>query len=82
MEKTVHSLHPTPPLYQVLLVYHYTVITIKNIIYFEYGQKYQMDFILQIIYPNGSILKLFSCGSVFFITKRLSEGHVPPKGDT
>ena len=37
---------------------------------------------LQIIYLNGSVLKLFILWVCFFITKRLPEGRVPCEGDT
>ena len=41
-----------------------------------------MGFLLQIIYLNGSILKLFTPWVCFCITKRLPEGRVHRKGDT
>ena len=41
-----------------------------------------MGFLLQIIYLNGSVLKLFTLWICFCTTKRLSERRVRHKGDT
>ena len=41
-----------------------------------------MGFLLQIIYLNGSVLKLFTLWVCFCTTKRLSERRVRRKGDT
>ena len=41
-----------------------------------------MGFLLQIIYLNESVLKIFTPWVYFFITKRLPEGRVPRESDT
>ena len=41
-----------------------------------------MGFLLQIIYLNEYVLKLFTLWVYFFTTMRLPEGRVPRKGDT
>ena len=47
-----------------------------------HGQKYQLGFLLQIIYLKGSVLKLFTSGIYFFTTMRFFAGRVPCNSDT